>query len=250
MAEQTLFLAWHGAGENRLWFPVGRLDADVAKSSYRFRYTGGAKQAQREAGYPLLVEFPDLHGDYQSRDLFYLFQNRIMSPKRPDFRGYLETLDLQGDADPMEILAANGGERITDRYEVFPKPCRQRDGAFAYRFFLHGWRYTSAPAQERLERLEPGENLIVSLELNNPVTQRGVQIQTADYQMIGWTPHYLVADICKGMSAAAGKYTAQVVRLNPQPAPSKQRLLVELRIYWRRREPMRGKEFQPLVGGD
>ena len=247
MAERTLFLAWHGAKENRLWFPVGRLDADVAAANYRFRYTGGAKRAQREAGYPLLVEFPDLQREYQSPDLFYLFQNRIMSPKRPDFPSYLETLALDGDADPIEILAANGGERVTDRYEVFPKPSRQEDGSFAYRFFLHGWRYASASAQERMSCLKPGESLMVSLELNNPVVGRGVQIQTADYQMIGWAPHYLVEDICNAVISASSRYAARVVRLNPQPAPSKQRLLVELRIYWKRREPMTGKDFQPLV---
>ena len=247
MAEQTLFLAWHGAGENRLWFPIGQLDADIKHANYRFRYIGGAKQAQKEAAFTLRLEFPDLERDYRSPELFPLFQNRIMSPTRPDFQSYLKALSLAENADPIEILAVNGGERVTDRYEVFPKPVRQPDGSFLFRFFLHGWRYASESAQERMRRLEPGEKLVVALELNNPVAGMGLQIQTSDYQMIGWAPNYLVNDIASGMAAGPGKYEASVVRLNPQPIPSKQRLMVELRGHWDNYEPMSGPDYQPLV---
>ena len=248
MAAQTLFLAWHGAGENHLWYPVGRLDADQRASSYRFRYTRGAQRAKEVAGYPLLMEYRDMRREYQSRELFPLFQNRVMSPSRPDFKSYLKALDLEGDANPIEILSVNGGERVTDRYEVFPLPARQPDGSFLFRFFLHGWRYTGASAQERMAKLEPGEELRIALELNNPVTGQGVQIQTTDYQMIGWAPHYLVDDFTAALAGGPGKYAIHVVRLNPQPIPSKQRLLVELRSYWDRHEPMSGPDYQPLVG--
>ena len=247
MAEQTLFLAWHGAGENRLWYPVGRLDAAPKCSIYRFRYIGGAERAQEEAEFPLIIGFPDIDKKYDSEELFPLFQNRIMSPSRPDFKSYLKALDLEEDANPIEILAANGGERVTDRYEVFPQPARQPDGSFLFRFFLHGWRYASASAQERMAELESGEELRIALELNNPVTGQGVQIQTTDYQMIGWAPHYLVDDFAKAMADGPGKYTARVVKLNPQPVPSKQRLLVELRCHWAYHEPMSGPDYQPLV---
>ena len=247
MSEQTLFLAWHGSGENRLWYPISRLDADFTSSSYRFRYIGGAKRARKEAGLSPRPEFPELERDYRSTELFPLFKNRIMSPSRPDFNSYLQSLDLEGDANPIEILAANGGERITDRYEVFPLPDQQPDGSFVFRFFLHGWRYSSAAAQERLGKLEPSEELRIALEVNNPVTGRGVQIQTADYHMIGWAPHYLVDDLVTAMTDGPGKYTAQVVKLNPQPVPSKQRLLVELRCHWNQHWPMSGPDYQPLV---
>ena len=247
MAEQTLFLAWHGAGENRQWYPISRLDADLAASSYRFRYIGGAKLARKEAGFSPRLEFPELERAYYSTELFPLFQNRIMSPSRPDFKRYLQFLDLEGDANPIEILAANGGERVTDRYEVFPLPARQPDGSFLFRFFLHGWRYATAAAQERMAKLEPGEELRIALELNNPVTGQGVQIQSDDYHMIGWAPHYLVDDFANAITDGPGKYAARVVRLNPQPVPSKQRLLVELRCHWSEHEPMSGSDYQPLV---
>ncbi|MYC29602.1 MAG: hypothetical protein F4X65_05865 [Chloroflexi bacterium] len=144
-------------------------------------------------------------------------------------------------------MSVNGGERVTDRYEVFPLPARQPDGSYLFRFFLHGWRYANSAAQERLGKLEPGEDLRIALELNNPVTGQEVQIQTADYHMIGWAPHYLVDDFANAMADGPGKYAARVVRLNPQPIPSKQRLLVELRCHWDQHQPMSGSDYQPLV---
>ena len=120
MSEKTLFLAWHDKREeSRLWFPIGRLDADVERSLYRFRYTGGAKRAEKEAGFPLLVEFPELEEDYQSSELFPLFRNRVIAPGRPDRAAYLRNLDLPENANPFEILSVNGGTRVTDAYEVF-----------------------------------------------------------------------------------------------------------------------------------
>ena len=94
MNTKTLFLAWQDKEMSRQWFPVGRLDADVERSLYRFRYIGGAKRAQKEAGFPPLIEFPGLDENYESSELFPLFQNRVMNPARPDFTEYLRNLDL------------------------------------------------------------------------------------------------------------------------------------------------------------
>ena len=248
MSEKTLFLAWQDKREeSRLWFPVGRLDADIERPLYRFRYTGGAERAQQEAGFPLLIEFPRLGEGYQSPELFPLFQNRVMNRARPDFADYLRTLDLPEGADPVEILSANGGSRVTDAYEVFPKLAKADDGSFTCRFFLHGWRHVSQSAQERIDHLKQGEELYVTLELTNPATGLAAQIQTTDYYMVGWAPRYLVGDLVTAMAERPGKYEAKVVRINPQPAPSKQRVLIEMRGCWDKYEPMTGKDFEPLV---
>ena len=151
------------------------------------------------------------------------------------------------DAYPIEILSANGGQRSTDTFEVFPELTKDADGSFVCRFFLHGWRHVSEPAQERLNCLTDGEELYVALELTNPLTEMAVQIQTTDYQMIGWAPRYLVNDLTKAVSESPGRYEAQVVRVNPQPAPSRQRVLIEMRSYWNEYQPMTGPDFQPLV---
>ncbi len=248
MSEKTLFLAWQDKREeSRLWFPVGRLDADVGRSDYRFCYTLGAKQANVEAGFQPLIEFPSFEEPYHSSELFPLFQNRVMNPARPDFADYLHNLGLHEGADPIEILSANGGLRATDTYEVFPKLVKDADGSFTCRFFLHGWRHVNPSSQERIDRLKPKEKLYVTLELTNSATGLAAQIQTTDYYMVGWAPRYLVDDLVTAMAESPGQYEAEVVRINPLPAPSKQRVLIEMRGYWGEYDPMNDEKFQPLV---
>ena len=247
MNTKTLFLAWQDKRkESRPWFPVGRLD--VEPSFYRFRYIGGAKRAEKELGFPPLLDFPQLTEDYRSSELFPLFRNRIIAPGRADRLNYLSYLGLQGNADPVEILSVSGGYRVTDAYEVFPKLEKGPDGSFICRFFLHGYRHVNKTALNRIERLEPRKQLYLTLELTNPATGLAVQIQTTDYHMIGWAPRYLVSDLARAMVDWPDKYTAHVVRVNPQSAPMKQRILIEMRGYWDpQHEPMKGKDFQPLV---
>ena len=249
MSAQTLFLAWQDKSKlSRRWYPVGRLDTDTSKPLYRYRYTRGALRAQKEVGFPLVLDFPELEGDYKSRALFPMFANRIIARGRPDRLAYLEHLDLTDSADPIEILAANGGRRATDSYEVIPKLRKCADGSFCCRFFLHGWRYASKAAQKRLRSLQPGEELYLSIELTNPTSGLALQVQSRDYHMIGWAPRYLVLDLTTALKTSS-RYKARVVRVNPQPAPMKQRVLVEVRGNLGAHKPMSSKDFVPLVQG-
>ncbi|HTD17361.1 MAG TPA: hypothetical protein VK673_19400 [Chthoniobacterales bacterium] len=245
MNKKTLFLAWQDQGPSRAWFPVGRLD--VSGDHYRFRYVHGAERAQKAAGFEPVIDFPDLRRNYESQKLFALFQNRVLTPGRRDFHEYLRMLDLPDTAQPVEILEVGGGERATDSFEVFPKIEKGPDDAFRCRFFLHGWRHVNSEAQARLHTLTTGEQLYVTIELTNPATRFAVQIQTLDYHMIGWAPRYLVCDLLAAIAKKTGYYKATVVRINPMPAPSKQRVLIEFSGDWPDYEPMSGPDFEPLV---
>jgi hypothetical protein len=246
MNNRTLFLGWQDKARTRSWFPVGRLDVGGA-SPYRFRYVYGAERAHSETGFEPLVDFPEFQKSYDASELFPLFKNRVLTPGRKDFDEYLRMLHLDQNADPIEILSVDGGYRATDSFEVFPKIERMADGAFRCRFFLHGWRYVSEAAQSRLQSLKPDEKLYVAIELTNPVTQCAIQIQTEDYHVIGWSPRYLVSDLVRAIAQAPGDYQAKVIQVNPVPAPSKQRLLVELRGHWPDYDPMTREDFAPLV---
>ena len=247
MNARTLFLAWQDK-TSRQWFPVGRLDADVEHSLYRFRYVGGARRARDEAEFIPLSEFPDLMRKYESSYLFPSFSNRVMAPGRPDREDYLRTLDLPAHADPIEILTVSGGYRVTDSYEVFPELVKRADGRFTCRFFLHGWRHLSPAGRNRIDDLKQGEKLYLTLELTNPVAALAVQIQTTDYHMIGWAPRYLVYDLAAAAQSPR-EYEAEVVRVNPQPSPSRQRVLIEMRGRWDEHEPMTHADFRPLTNG-
>ncbi len=247
MTEQTLFIAWQDQDRSRSWFPIGRLDVEPSAPGYRFRYLRGAKAAEQKAGFPPLEDFPAFDRDYRAGELFPLFKNRVMSRGRPDFISHLRQLDLAESADPIEILSVGGGTRATDSFEVFPKLQRQSDDSFRCRFFLHGWRHLGEATQRRLQALKPEERLHIALELTNPTESLAVQLQTCDYVMIGWAPRYLVPDLAHTIEETHGFFSAHVVQLNPVPAPSKQRLLVELRGPWPSHEPMTTEEFEPLI---
>jgi len=255
---KTLFLAWQdsqgAAGRKaatRAWFPIGRLDAEPEQLLYRFAYTRGALNAREKAGFQPLDAFPRFDQVYESAELFPLFQNRLISERREDYPEHVARLGFPpGLADPFEILAISGGKRQTDNLEVFPKIQKRRDGSFACRFFLHGWRHVNAASQDRLTKLQPGDPLQVSLELNNPATGAAIQLQTAsDYFMVGWAPRYLVDDILDAIAKAPDVLTAKVVRMNPPPAPYNQRVLGQLEgRFGEDFEPMSTEEFQTLAG--
>jgi hypothetical protein len=245
---KTLFLAWQDSAATRRWFPIGRLDADVAKSNYRFGYTRGAELAHRDAGLEPLDAFPDFTEVYRSSELFPLFKNRVVTPERTDFAEYLRQLDLEPNADPLEILAVTGGTRQTDSLEIFPKIHRSPKGGFQCKFLLHGWRHVNPAAQERLAMLQPGNPLVAAIELNNPVSGVALQLETPDYYMIGWTPRYLVNDLVKAIAESPSRVSARLLQTNPVPAPAKQRYLICLQGHWPKNyEPMSGQEFQPFA---
>ena len=245
----TVFLAWQSPRENRAWYPIGRLDADSSTGPFRFRYVRGAEKACREEGLQPLISFPDFKRHYESEVLFPLFRNRILSPQREEFEEYLQALDLRPEeAGPLEILAISEGRRQTDTFEVFPKISPHEDGSFDCRFFLHGWRHVTLAAQERTNILKSGEELRIAIEMNNPATGLAVQIQTMDYQMLGWTPRYLVIDLVRAIGDAFKEITARVVKVNPAPAPSQQRVLIEISGKWPQQfEPMSNEDLKDLI---
>ncbi len=184
--------------------------------------------------------------------LFPLFHNRVMNFKRPEFASHLFNLGLTEDANPVEILSINGGRRVTDAYEVFPKIEKTASGKFTCRFFLQGWRHVNQSSLERIKQIKEGEQLYLALEMANPETKHAIQIQTMDYYMIGWVPRYLVYDLFTALKDDQ-EYSAHVVRVNSvnvptvPPVPHNLRVLIELKSQWRNHDPMDIEDYRPLV---
>lgn len=243
--EKTLFVALHDKGTTRRWFPVGRLD--VGGTGFRFRYTKGARRAREARRFSEFHQFPNLETAYTSDTLFAFFRNRIIAPNRPDRLDYLGVLDLDADAGPYEILSVSGGTRVTDPFEVFPLLGKSADGTFSCRFFLRGRRHVTEQALLCIDLLGQSEELSLSLDENNPVDNPAIEIRTRDNVRIGWTPRYLVGDLAAVLSNAPKALRAHVARLNPVPAPSTNRLLIELRGNWGTHTPMSDPDLIPLV---
>lgn len=137
---------------------------------------------------------------------------------------------------------------MTDYYEVFPRLFKNDDGSFTCRFFTDGVHLLD-PSQARIETLRRGDPLEVALEPTNPTGHPAVRIRTTpDRWFIGWAPQYFVHEFVNAAAEYYETYDARVVRVNPPPYPSEQRILIEMRSRWERHEPMSGPEFEPLVG--
>jgi hypothetical protein len=250
---KSLFVAWkntQGGG----WFPVGRLDADIAAERYEFRYVQGALHAEKECGFVPFDSFPDFGKEYVSGELFPLFANRLQNQHRPSFPEYLRRLDLNKGQetafDPIEVLAVSEGLRATDSLEIFPKVEPTEGGIFEIKFFLHGLRYLPRAAIDRILKLQSGEKLSIAVEDKNPDTGMiAIQIQTHDRLVIGYAPHYLIGDLSQVIRGCESASSAQVSRVNPPPAPLRQRVLVLFKGCWPEGyQPMSGEEFRALAG--
>ena len=66
MNQKTLFLAWQDKRSSRQWFPVGRLDADVLRRAYRFRYTRRSGAGAVGSGVPTARRIPGTETGLQS----------------------------------------------------------------------------------------------------------------------------------------------------------------------------------------
>jgi hypothetical protein len=267
---KSLFVAWEDTRSGGGWFPVGRLDADIAAERYEFRYVQGALQAEEECGFVPFDSFPDFRKEYVSGELFPFFANRLQNPNRPSFPEYLRRLDLDKGQetafDPIEVLAVSEGRRATDSLEVFPKVERTEGGTFEIKFFLHELGYLPRVALDRILKLQPGEDLSIAIqverrkrsrccggpiEATNQATEYAIQLQTRDRLIIGYAPRYLLNDLFEVISRCSLVSSAQVSRVNPPPAPLGQRVLVVFKGCWPDGyQPMSGEEFRALAGAE
>lgn len=241
---KTIFLAWQDP-DKRSWWPVGRLRHEPGK--YEFVYTRGAQQSEK---FVPLAAFPDLHAVYESSELFPLFANRLLSKARPEYKEYIEWLNVpQSEADPIVLLARTGGERATDSLEIFPCPERLPSGEFHVHFFVRGIRHMSRPfVSDRVNALNKGERLYLMADFQNKHDPLALAVRTDEPPLIvGYCPRYLTADACRISQQCDDSPIVTVERVNPT-APYQLRLLCSLTGCWPEGfTPCSTDEYAPLA---
>ncbi len=241
-----LYIAWRsGDPAKARWGPVGRLEFD--SGVYRFVYTRGARTMPGFAPFPGLPRLDDV---YESDDLFPIFQNRLLSKSRPEYRAFLAWSGFNPDhpPEPLVLLGVTEGIRQTDSLELFPCPTPDSEGRYLTRFFLHGVRWMPEPSIQRIARLQPDETLRLMLDISNPYDRLAVAVRTEDRFMIGYVPRYLAREVqmlC--VTCHPDFIQLNVERANPG-APMQMRVLCRMNACWPPDfHPCAGEEFRPIV---
>jgi len=195
-----LLVAWQHP-QSRIIAPVGRLEQQGDR--YTFRYLRRASEVE---DFRPFIGFPELARSYVSSQLFPLFRQRVMDPKRRDYIRYLETLGLGEDAAPMEVLGRSGGVRQGDAIMLFPEPVVHPNGSTKYSFLVHGVRHMAKfGVEERIARLKQGEELTLMDEPSNPFNPRALVVTNSGNHSLGWVPNLLLDYVHKVRDTATAR---------------------------------------------
>ena len=249
--EKALFVAWRSGGPTTgHWGPIGKLEH--IDDGYRFIYTRGARTLD---GFDPFPEMSDLTRVYESETLFPLFANRLLSASRPEFDAYLtwSGFDPATPPDPISILGVTQGLRATDAVELFPCPVPDAEGRYSAKFFLHGVRHMPDAARERVDRLQPDEQLEYMFDVSNRFDPDAVALRTCDSAgqfLVGYVPRYLAREVRTLHSQCEDRVSISVARVNPS-SPAQQRLLCQMTSCWPTEfSPCSGEEFEPIASVD
>lgn len=219
----SVYVAWQ-APDTRDWHVVGNLQE--RESGYVFKYTKGALKS------PKFTKFSgmnDMHETYVSKELFPLFKNRLLSPRRPEYPHFIKWLGLNDEnANPIDILARSGGLRSTDQLQIFKRIEVDASGHFEHFFFLHGLGYLNSMANERVSNLCEGEILRLCPDVQNEYDRDAV-FARADKpaEIVGYCPRYFANDIKKMLFEDKNTVTLTVEKISDD-APHNYRLLCKL----------------------
>ena len=243
---KSLFVAWRsGEHVHQGWGPVGRLDFDG--STYRFSYTQGARELE---GFSPFAQMGDLTKVYESKILFPLFANRLLSKSRPEYEAFLRWGGFASDdaPDPIAILSVTEGIRQTDQIEVFPCPVPDVDSCFLSKFFVHGIRWMDNSALDRIERLKSDEKLYLMLDVGNEYDKNAVALRTdTDRAMVGYVPRYLARDVQRLTQDCEPEYLSIAVDRVNSDAPLRHRILCRMKACWPTGfQPCTGESFSPI----
>ncbi len=241
--KKALFVCWRDPVETT-WLPVGVLIC--RRKKFMFGYTKGANEAKHFRGFGRMNDFKAI---YTSDQLFPLFENRLLNQSRPEFRRFMEWLDLDPkDADPFNIFAKTSGLRFTDSLELVPVPMKGRDSKFKMEHFCRGIRFLSECSKQKVNTLKPGDKLYLMRDFQNNAHDQAIALRTDNpATMIGYAPRYVAEEICRlSEKKKLNNVEAFVVRVNVR-APSEFRLLCRIAFDWPKQfRPFASNEFVPI----
>jgi len=203
--------------------------------TYTFAYL---RKALTVAGFRPLPGLSDTSRAHTSDRLFPIFAERVISIRRPDRQTSMDALGLPVDAAPFEVLQRSGGRRVGDAIEIVPAPAAGPDGSLTVDFLVHGVRYRPPEVQERISRLQSGEELRIVPETDNELDPRALLVTDRDEIPLGYVPSPLL-DVVHALNGR----TVKVLRANGPEVGFHFRLLT-------RATGRLAPDYQPFDGQD
>ncbi|WP_137168948.1 HIRAN domain-containing protein [Marinomonas sp. FW-1] len=224
MSKQTAFLTWQDP-DSRDWHVIGVLNYE--NDQYSFRYTQGCKNTKNFVPFSGM---DNLTKEYRSFDLFPVFQNRLLSSKRPEFPKFISWLGLDSEtANSMDLLTRSGGVRGTDNLQLFPKVDLENDGHFEHVFFVHGGRYLSESSQKRIHNISSGDNLYPCLDVQNEFDKNAILLRTNNLpEVLGYVPRYLSLELSEILRERPETVVFSVDKISSE-APESYKLLCRVK---------------------
>lgn len=223
-----LILTWRNP-ITRIWTPVGILEYKNGK--YFFNYTQGAKVEN----FTPFGSMNELEKTYESETLFPIFQNRLLSKSRPEYKDYLNWLDIEKDEnnDLLE-LSISRGIRATDDLQLFPFPQKNKDGNYEVKFFSHGVSHISKNYIDRLLSLSTNERLLIVHDLQNKFDKNALLLRTEKdpIELLGFCPAFFVNDFNKLLKENGSDNVNIFVHKVNEKAPIQLKLLCKIVTKW------------------
>lgn len=213
--------------------PIGRFSRDA--DGFSFYYTRAAAEV---GAFRPLPGLGDLHEHYRSAQIPAVFEQRVMSPERPDYEEYLTTLGLTSHATPWEQIVGSGGGRAGDTLQFMQVP-NVIDGRAVARFFANGIRHapeaslclpgrvvqlTPEQHEAALLALQDGDPVLLEAEQGNPEDPNAILL-TSRGVPLGWVPRVLSSSLRPLVEG--GACHAQVHRIGQPGTPHHLRLVLD-----------------------
>lgn len=180
---RRIYLSWQSPADGRRYI-VGRLERTQGK--YRFVYTQGVKNRR----FLPVMGMSDLHRAYESETLFPIFENRLLSERRPEYPRYIRWLGLaEGNVDELEVLARSEGRKATDSFQTHPDLTAE-DGHMEVCFFVHD--VLQCESEAMLDVLAEGETLQLRFEADGADRRVALICAGQPERRLGYLPPYLV----------------------------------------------------------
>jgi len=235
-----LILSWKNPYKTRV--PIGQLE--FKEGYYYFRYTKGAL----DNNFRPFDSMKQLDRIYESKELFAPFKNRLLQKSRPEYKEYLEWLNIKTDTiHPMEELALTGGVRATDSFELYPLPQKKGDD-YVVNFFSRGIRHLAKSYNQRVEGLGENRELYLMRDIQNRLDSYALVLRTDNpIELVGYCPSFYTKDFNRLIDKNGVENISLKVIKNNIDAPSQLKLLCEFRTEWSETfKPFDSEKFETI----